>query len=61
MSKPTVGVPSNEPATETTTSNVSESTTETTTAAPVDGVNVVVGMQQLKNGSAVTVPVKLQV
>ena len=32
MSKPTVGVPSNEPATETTTSNVSESTTETTTA-----------------------------
>ena len=34
-------------------------TTETTTAAPVDGVNVVVGDATVKNGSAVTVPVKL--
>lgn len=34
-------------------------TTEATTAAPVDGVNVVVGNAMVKNGSAVTVPVKL--
>ena len=34
-------------------------TTEATTAAPVDGVNVVVGDAMVKNGSAVTVPVKL--
>ena len=34
-------------------------TTEATTAAPVDGVNVVVGNETVKNGSAVTVPVKL--
>ena len=41
MSKPTVGVPSNEPATETTTSNVSESTTETTTAVVTEATTKV--------------------
>ena len=34
-------------------------TTEATTAAPVDGVNIVVGDATVNNGSTVTVPVKL--
>lgn len=45
--------------TETTTEATTKETTEATTAAPVDGVNVVVGNAMVKNGSAVTVPVKL--
>ena len=45
--------------TETTTEATTKETTEATTAAPVDGVNVVVGDAMVKNGSAVTVPVKL--
>ena len=46
-----------------TTTKVAETTTkeatEATTATPVDGVNVVVGDATVKNGSSVTVPVKL--
>lgn len=41
------------------TETTTKETTEATTAAPVDGVNVVVGDAIVKNGSAVTVPVKL--
>lgn len=45
--------------TESTTESTTKEATEATTAAPVDGVNVVVGNAMVKNGSAVTVPVKL--
>ena len=52
-----------ETTTKETTTKATEATTkeatETTTAAPVDGVKVVVGDATVKNGSAVTVPVKL--
>lgn len=49
----------NDPNAPTVTEATTQETTEATTAAPVDGVNVVVGNAMVKNGSAVTVPVKL--
>lgn len=45
--------------TEATTEATTKEATEATTATPVDGVKVVVGDATVKNGSAVTVPVKL--
>lgn len=52
-----------EATTKETTTKATEATTkeatEATTATPVDGVKVVVGDATVKNGSAVTVPVKL--
>lgn len=52
-----------EATTKETTTNATEATTkeatEATTATPVDGVKVVVDNAMVKNGSAVTVPVKL--
>lgn len=47
-----------EATTKETTTNATEAT-EATTATPVDGVKVVVDNETVKNGSAVTVPVKL--
>lgn len=45
--------------TEATTEATTKEATEATTATPVDGVKVVVDNETVKNGSAVTVPVKL--
>ena len=45
--------------TESTTESTTKEATEATTATPVDGVKVVVDNETVKNGSAVTVPVKL--
>ena len=45
--------------TESTTEATTKEATEATTATPVDGVKVVVDNETVKNGSAVTVPVKL--
>ena len=45
--------------TESTTEAATKEATEATTATPVDGVKVVVDNETVKNGSAVTVPVKL--
>lgn len=45
--------------TEDTTEATTKEATEATTATPVDGVKVVVDNETVKNGSAVTVPVKL--